>query len=48
MPYVVQPGTGVRHRFIFELRYDRGELYWDRSGRVARFGGWQRMGVAFD
>ena len=36
MAHVVQPGTGVRHRFIFELRYDRGELFWDRCGRVAR------------
>jgi hypothetical protein len=36
MTHVVQPGTGVRHRLIFELRYDRGELYWDRCGRVAR------------
>jgi hypothetical protein len=36
MARVVQPGTGVRHRFIFELRYDCGELYWDRCGRVVR------------
>ncbi len=36
MASVVQPGTGVRHRFIFELRYECGELYWDRCGRVAR------------
>ena len=36
MARVVQPGTGVRHRFIFELRYECGELYWDRCGRVAR------------
>jgi hypothetical protein len=26
----------VRHRLIFELRYDRGELYWDRCGGIAR------------
>ena len=36
MGHVVQPGTGVRHRFIFELRYDSGELYWDHCGRIAR------------
>jgi len=36
MALVVQPGTGVRHRLIFELRYECGELYWDRCGRVAR------------
>ena len=35
MPYVYPP-VGVRHRLVFELRYDRGELYWDRSGRIAR------------
>jgi hypothetical protein len=36
MEHVVEPGTGVRHRFVFELRYDQGELYWDRCGRIAR------------
>lgn len=36
MARVVQPGTGVTHRLIFELRYDCGELYWDRFGRAAR------------
>ncbi len=36
MAHVVQLGTELRHRFIFELRYDCGELYWDRCGRVAR------------
>ena len=36
MERVVSSVTGVTHRYIFELRYDSGELYWDRSGRVAR------------
>jgi hypothetical protein len=36
MALVVQPATGVRHRLIFELRYERGELFWDRCGRIAR------------
>jgi len=36
MAHVVRAGTGVRHRLIFELRYDRGELYWDRCGGIAR------------
>lgn len=34
MARVVQ--SGVRHRIVFELRYESGELYWDRCGRVAR------------
>ena len=33
--YVVSPSTGVAHRYIFELRYDLGFLYWDRVGRLA-------------
>ena len=28
--------TEVYHQFIFELRYEQGELYWDRCGRIAR------------
>lgn len=36
MAHVVQLGTGARHRLIFELRYECGELYWDRCGRIAR------------
>jgi hypothetical protein len=36
MATVIQPGTAVRHRLIFELRYECGELYWDRCGRIAR------------
>jgi hypothetical protein len=31
---VVTLSTGVVHRYIFELRYDFGHLYWDRCGRV--------------
>jgi len=52
MGSVVQPGTGVRHRFIFELRYECGELYWDRCGRVARtlaaLKGWAVQSVDLD
>ncbi len=36
MGRVVESGTGVHHRLIFEIRYDCGELYWDRCGRAAR------------
>ena len=36
MAYVIDPRTAVRHRLVFELRYERGELYWDRCGRIAR------------
>ncbi len=36
MVHVLQPGTGVRHRLVFELRYDCGELFLDRCGRIAR------------
>ena len=28
--------TEVIHKYVFELRYDFGQLYWDRSGRVAK------------
>ena len=27
---------GVPHRCVFELRYEQGEFYWDRCGRIAR------------
>ncbi len=33
---VVDRATGVPHRLVFELRYERGELFWDRCGRIAR------------
>ncbi len=33
--YAVSASTGVAHRYIFELRYDFGFLYWDRVGRLA-------------
>jgi hypothetical protein len=36
MTFVIQTSTGIRHRMVFELRYDSGELYWDRCGRAAR------------
>jgi hypothetical protein len=31
-----QLGPAIPHRYVFELRYELGELYWDRSGRIAR------------
>ncbi len=34
--YIVSLSTDVAHRYIFELRYDFGFLYWDRVGRLAR------------
>jgi len=30
------PSAPVRHRYVFELRYDAGYLYWDRAGRIAQ------------
>jgi hypothetical protein len=36
MGYLVAPGTAVVHRYVFELRFDQGQLFWDRAGRVAR------------
>ena len=36
MTYVLDPKSAVRHRLVIELRYESGELYWDRSGRIAR------------
>jgi hypothetical protein len=36
MAPIVQIRTEVIHRFIFELRYEEGFLYWDRAGAVAR------------
>jgi len=26
----------VIHRFVYELRYDLGQVYWDRAGRIAK------------
>jgi len=28
--------TEVVHRYVFELRYDFGHVYWDRAGRIAK------------
>jgi hypothetical protein len=36
MTRVAQFQAGILHRMVFELRYDSGELYWDRCGRAAR------------
>jgi hypothetical protein len=36
MSLVVDLRTEVVHRYIFELRYDFGYVYWDRAGRIAR------------
>jgi hypothetical protein len=45
MPAIVDLKTEVVHRFVFELRYDLGQVFWDRAGRIARaimagFEGW--------
>ena len=36
MTSVVDLKTEVIHRYVFELRYEFGQTYWDRAGRVAR------------
>ncbi|MGW8257826.1 MAG: hypothetical protein ACWGMZ_10110, partial [Thermoguttaceae bacterium] len=36
MPFAFQPNSGVKHRLVFELRFENGELYWDHCGRIAR------------
>ena len=36
MDTIVSLSTEVIHRFVFEVRYDFGQLYWDRAGRVSR------------
>lgn len=36
MSHVVALPTRVVHRYVLELRYESGELYWDRAGRIAR------------
>ncbi len=36
MAAVVQLQTEVVHRYILELRYEFGQVYWDRAGRIAK------------
>jgi len=36
MTTVVDLKTEVIHRFVFELRYEFGQIYWDRAGRIAK------------
>ena len=36
MATVVDLRTEVIHRYVFELRYDFGQIYWDRAGRIAK------------
>jgi hypothetical protein len=36
MKTVVDLKTEVIHRYVFELRYDFGQIYWDRAGRIAK------------
>jgi hypothetical protein len=47
--YLASPSTGVPHRYVFELRYDQGDLYWDRAGRITRKlaaqEGWALQGI---
>ena len=36
MATVVDLRTEVIHRYVFELRYDFGQVYWDRAGRISK------------
>ena len=36
MATIVNFGTEVIHRYVLELRYEFGQVYWDRAGRIAR------------
>jgi len=36
MATVVGLKTEVVHRYVFELRYEFGQVYWDRAGRIAK------------
>jgi len=36
MGTVVDLRTEVIHRYVFELRYEFGQIYWDRAGRIAK------------
>ena len=36
MGIVVDPNSGVIHKYVYELRFDFGQVYWDRAGRIAR------------
>ena len=36
MATVVNLRTEVIHRYVFELRYDFGQIYWDRAGRITK------------
>ncbi len=36
MSTIVDPNTGIIHRYVYELRYEFGQIYYDRSGRVAK------------
>ncbi len=45
MTTILDLRTEVIHRYVFELRYEFGQIYWDRAGRIARsivsnFEGW--------
>lgn len=36
MSTIVDLKTGIVHRYIYELRFDFGQVYWDRAGRIAK------------
>lgn len=36
MGTVVGLGVGIVHKYVYELRYDFGQVYWDRAGRIAK------------
>ncbi len=36
MGIVVDPKSGIIHKYVYELRFDFGQVYWDRAGRIAK------------
>jgi hypothetical protein len=32
----VDLNAGIVHKYVYELRYDFGQVYWDRAGRIAK------------
>src|ERR1022692_2087492 len=36
MALIVKPVTEVIHRYVVELKYEFGQVYWDRAGRIAK------------
>jgi len=32
----IDVNAGIVHKYVYELRYDFGQVYWDRGGRIAK------------